>query len=123
MFRDNDAFASFSVGDIAAAKAFYGGTLGFELTENEMGFLDVRLAGGGKLLIYGRENHQPATFTVLNITVADIEQAVDDLVAAGVAMERYEGFNQDAKGISRDFGAIAWFTDPAGNIIALLEMP
>ena len=120
MFRNNDVTSSFSVDDVATAKAFYGGTLGFEVTENEMGFLDIHLASGAKVLAYAKEDHQPASFTILNIKVPDIDKAVDELAVAGVQMKRYEGFNQNEKGISRNFGAIAWFSDPAGNVIALL---
>ena len=127
MFTNNDAFASFSVADIGAAKEFYGRTLGFDITEDAMGFLQLKLGGGGRVLVYSKPNHEPATFTVLNIVVPDIEKAVDDLAAAGVAMQQYDmpEIKTDARGIARDeYGqAIAWFADPAGNIIAVLEMP
>jgi predicted enzyme related to lactoylglutathione lyase len=122
VFSSNDAYASFSVDDIDAARAFYGTTLGFEVREDEMGFLELRPASGGRVLIYAKRDHQPATFTVLNIVVADIDRAVDGLVGAGIEMQRYEGFNQDSKGISREYGGtIAWFSDPAGNVLAVLE--
>lgn len=122
MFSSNDAFASFAVDDIGAAREFYGTTLGFEVREDEMGFLELQPAAGGRVLIYAKPDHQPATFTVLNIVVADIDSAVSRLVEAGIEMQRYEGFNQDAKGISREGGgAIAWFSDPAGNVLAVLE--
>lgn len=122
MFSSNDAFASFSVDDIGAAREFYGTTLGFDVREDEMGFLELRPGGGGRVLIYGKPDHRQATFTVLNIVVADIDSAVDRLTEAGIEMQRYEGFNQDAKGISRERGGtIAWFSDPAGNVVAVLE--
>ena len=121
MFRDSPAFSGFSSNDIPACRAFYADTLGLNVSE-ENGQLMLDLAGGGRVLIYPKDNHVPATYTVLNFEVDDIDAAVDGLVAAGVAMERYEGFDQDERGIMRDFGpAIAWFTDPAGNIIAVLQ--
>jgi catechol 2,3-dioxygenase-like lactoylglutathione lyase family enzyme len=121
MFRESPAFSGFSSNDIPACKAFYADTLGLEVSE-ENGQLMLDLAGGGQVLIYPKDNHVPATYTVLNFKVDDIDAAVDGLVAAGVTMERYEGFDQDERGIMRDFGpAIAWFTDPAGNIIAVLQ--
>jgi catechol 2,3-dioxygenase-like lactoylglutathione lyase family enzyme len=125
MFRDAQAMSGFSVDDIDAARRFYGETLGLEVTDGGMGTLEITVGDGTKVLAYPKENHQPATYTMLNFVVPDIEQAVDDLTSAGVEMERYEGFPQDAKGISRDeYGpAIAWFTDPAGNVIAVMQLP
>jgi predicted enzyme related to lactoylglutathione lyase len=128
MFRDNQAFSSFSTNDIDAAREFYGRKLGLDVREEAMGTLDVALAGGGHVSIYPKENHEPASFTVLNFIVDDVEQAVDDLVAAGIKMEQYgiPEMNQDARGIARDprgGPAIAWFTDPAGNTIAVLQVP
>lgn len=121
MFRDSHAFSGFSANDIAKARAFYADTLGVPVTE-ENGMLTLDLAGGGRVLIYPKDDHQPATFTVLNFPVADIDAAVDRLTETGVAFERYEGANQDERGISRGYGPpIAWFKDPAGNIIAVLE--
>jgi catechol 2,3-dioxygenase-like lactoylglutathione lyase family enzyme len=121
MFRDSHAFSGFSCDDVARAKAFYAGILGLEVGEAN-GMLRLRLAGGGIVLIYPSADHQPATFTVLNFPVADIDVAVDGLLAAGVRIERYEGFPQDERGIMRGYGpAIAWFTDPAGNILSVLE--
>jgi len=121
MFRDSHAFSGFSANDIRRAKEFYGQTLGLEITEdNDM--LTLHLAGGGTVLIYPKENHQPASFTVLNFPVSDVDAAVDSLTKAGVTMERYEGFNQDERGIMRDQGPpIAWFKDPAGNVVAVLQ--
>lgn len=121
MFRDSHAFSGFSTNDIGAARRFYAQTLGLEVTE-ENGMLTLHLADGGRVLIYPKDNHQPATYTVLNFPVSDIGAAVDALHAAGVELERYPGANQDERGINRDQGpAIAWFTDPAGNILSVLE--
>ena len=121
MFKDTNAFSGFSSNDIPATKRFYGETLGLDVSE-EMGGLGLHLAGGGEVFVYPKEDHVPATFTVLNFPVDDIEAAVDRLTAAGVTFERYEGFEQDEKGIARgDEGpAIAWFKDPAGNILSVL---
>ena len=122
MFRDSHAFSGFSSNDIAAAQDFYAEKLGLEVTE-ENGLLTLHLAGGGTVIIYPKENHEPATYTVLNFPVADIGQAVDGLAAAGIELERYPGTNQDERGINRDQGpAIAWFKDPAGNILSVLEV-
>jgi predicted enzyme related to lactoylglutathione lyase len=123
MFRNAHAFSGFSVNDIEAAKAFYGQTLGLEVSVDEMGTLEITLGSGGQVMAYPKDNHQPATFTILNFMAPDITQAVDQLNAAGVEMERYEGFPQDEKGIARDVAGppIAWFTDPAGNILAVIE--
>jgi catechol 2,3-dioxygenase-like lactoylglutathione lyase family enzyme len=123
MFRESHAFAGFSTNDIAKSRDFYGKTLGLEITE-EMGNLNVHLGGGSIVLIYPKPNHEPATFTVLNFPVADIEMAVDSLTKAGVKLERYDGFDQDERGIMRgdDGPPIAWFKDPAGNILSVLEL-
>jgi catechol 2,3-dioxygenase-like lactoylglutathione lyase family enzyme len=122
MFRDTKAFSGFSVDDIPKAKEFYGGTLGLDVSE-ENGMLGLQIAGGARILIYPKDNHEPATFTILNFPVADIERAVDDLTKAGVRFEHYEGELQtDEKGIFRGEGPlIAWFRDPAGNILSVLE--
>jgi catechol 2,3-dioxygenase-like lactoylglutathione lyase family enzyme len=115
------AFQGFSADDIEAERAFYAGTLGLTVRDS-MGGLDVDLPGGSRLYIYPKENHEPATFTVLNFEVADVDAAVDSLVVAGVAFERYEGAQQDAKGIERGFGPpIAWFKDPCGNILSVIQ--
>jgi catechol 2,3-dioxygenase-like lactoylglutathione lyase family enzyme len=123
--RDSHAFSGFSVSDIAAAKKFYGDTLGLKVTE-EHGMLKLHLATGGSVLAYPKEDHQPASFTILNFPVDDIDKTVDDLTSRGVKFEKYEGAPQDAKGIARGKSAnmgpdIAWFTDPSGNILAVLE--
>ena len=102
-------------------KQFYAGTLGLNVTEDN-GILNLNFAGGGHTVIYPKEDHQPATFTVLNFPVDDIDKAVDELTNAGVEFERYEGFGQDERGIMREQGPpIAWFKDPAGNIISVIQ--
>ncbi|PZG05274.1 VOC family protein [Nonomuraea aridisoli] len=122
MFATTKAFSGFSVDDVAAATAFYGKTLGLRVSE-EHGMLTLHLGGGGDVLIYPKgDAHVPATFTVLNFPVDDIDGAVDELTARGVRFERYEGFTQDEKGIARGDGPpIAWFTDPAGNVLSVLQ--
>jgi catechol 2,3-dioxygenase-like lactoylglutathione lyase family enzyme len=126
MFKDSKAFSTFSADDIPRAKQFYGETLGLDVSD-EMDGLALHLAGGGEVFIYPKEDHVPATFTVLNFPVEDVDEAVDRLTAAGVTFERYEGFEQDEKGIARggeDRGpTIAWFKDPAGNILSVLTGP
>ena len=120
MLKDSHAFSGFSSNDIPKSKEFYGQTLDLEVTE-ENGMLTLHLAGGGAVLIYPKDDHQAATFTVLNFPVDDIDLAVDSLTKAGVTFERYDGFEQDERGIMRDNGpAIAWFKDPAGNILSVL---
>ena len=126
MFKDTRAFSSFSVDDLQKAKEFYGQTLGLEVSETKEG-LALRLAGGGQVFIYPKPNHEPATFTVLNFRVNDIDQAVDQLKKLGVSLERYDGeMKTDEKGIFRGAARgegpnIAWFKDPAGNILSVLE--
>jgi catechol 2,3-dioxygenase-like lactoylglutathione lyase family enzyme len=123
MLKDSQAFSGYAVDDIDKARAFYGDTLGLE-TSMEPAGLALRIPGSRPVFIYPKDNHQPATFTVLNFPVSDIEAAVDQLTAAGITFEHYgEGFGQDEKGIARDSRgpAIAWFKDPAGNILSVLE--
>ncbi|MCI0686400.1 MAG: VOC family protein [Sporichthyaceae bacterium] len=122
MFTDSKAFSGFSVPDIAQARQFYGETLGLEVTE-ENGMLILHLAGGGRVLAYPKSNHEPATFTILNFPVTDVEKAVDELTSRGVQFEHYEGeLKTDEKGIWRGEGPdIAWFTDPAGNILSVIQ--
>ena len=121
MLRDKPAFSGFSTNDIEAASRFYGETLGVDASEDH-GMLNLKLAGGQRVLIYPKDNHEPATFTVLNFEVSDIDAAVDDLAAKGVAFEHYEGAGQDAKGIARQYPPpIAWFKDPAGNVLAVIQ--
>ncbi len=120
MFKDTSTFSGFSVDDVAAAKQFYGETLGIEVTEEGPG-IALHLAGRTNVLAYGKDDHQPATFTILNFEVDDVDKAVDDLTAAGVTMEHYEGMT-DEKGVMRDQGpGIAWFKDPAGNVLSVIE--
>jgi predicted enzyme related to lactoylglutathione lyase len=121
MLSYSSAFSGFSSNDVSKAKEFYGKTLGLEVAE-ENGMLSLNLAGGGKVLIYPKDNHEPASFTVLNFQVPDIDQTVDSLARMGVQFERYEGANQDERGIHRQYGPpIAWFKDPAGNVLAVLQ--
>ena len=124
MFRDTRAFSGFAVPDTDAAKDFYGGTLGLEVTDED-GLLTLHVAGDRPILIYPKPDHEPANYTILNFPVADIDRAVDDLAAAGVEFESYTGdLETDAKGVFRKAGPpIAWFRDPAGNILAVLEAP
>ncbi|MFI7701974.1 VOC family protein [Nonomuraea sp. NPDC049480] len=121
MFGTTRAFSGFSVNDIAAAKKFYGETLGLHVTEDH-GMLTLHIAGGTEILVYPKDNHTPATFTILNFPVEDIEKAVDELVARGVRFERYPQIKSDEKGIVREAGPpVAWFTDPAGNVLSILQ--
>jgi len=123
MFSAARAFSGFSIDDLEAAKKFYGETLGLEVTENAMGFLELHLASGATILAYVKPDHVPATFTILNFPVDDVESAVDDLNGRGVVTKIYgEGSGTDEKGISRGRGPdIAWFMDPAGNVISVLK--
>ena len=125
MFSDVNAFSGFAVDDLAAARAFYEGTLGIRVSEEGDGaLLTLHLAGGDRpTLIYPKPDFEPATYTVLNFPVTDIDAAVDELTERGVAFEIYEGFDQEPSGISRDSGGppIAWFRDPAGNILSVVK--
>ena len=121
MFENTKAFSGFAVDDIAAARTFYGQTLGLKTSE-EYGLLTLHIAGGRDTLVYPKPGHTPATYTILNFPVDDIDVAVDELTRAGVRFERYEGIDQDDKGIARAEGPyIAWFKDPAGNILSVLQ--
>lgn len=121
MLTYSGAFSGFSTNDIGAARAFYADTLGVRVTEGD-GMLNLELAGGQRVLIYPKEDHQPATYTVLNLEVADIDAAVDELAAAGISLQRYDGAPQDERGIMREWGPpIAWFTDPAGNVLSVIQ--
>ncbi len=123
MLGDSHAFSGFSVDDVPAAREFYTGTLGLAVTEAN-GMLTLSLTGGGRVLLYPKDDHAPATFTVLNFPVPDVEAAVDQLAARGVRFEHYEGtpIETDARGIFRGGGPlIAWFTDPAGNVLSVLQ--
>lgn len=124
MFSQTHAFSSFSVDNIDAAKTFYGQTLGLSVSEeNGMGIIELQIANGSHILLYPKLDHIPATFTVLNFPVDDIEQVVDALTGRGIRFEQYEGEVQtDAKGIFRIQGLKqAWFKDPAGNILSVIE--
>ncbi|MER7507824.1 VOC family protein [Streptomyces lavendulae] len=121
MFSDTRAFSGFAVDDIQRAKEFYGETLGLRVTE-ENGLLTLHIAGGAEILVYPKEDHVPAGFTLLNFPVEDIDAAVDGLIGRGIRFERYPGFEQDEKGVVREGGPlIAWFTDPAGNVLSVLQ--
>ena len=123
MFTDNPAFSGFSVDDIEKAREFYGGTLGLVVSDMD-GLLQLRLGGGATVIVYPKDDHTAATFTILNFSVDDVDRAVDELTAAGVRLERYPqmGEHQDQKGIYRGPPGpdIAWFTDPAGNVLSVL---
>ncbi len=123
MLGDSHGFSGFSSNDIPATKAFYADTLGVQVDEQD-GMLTLQLAGGGRVLVYPKDDHAPATYTCLNFPVADIDAAVDALAQRGVTFERYEGTAQDERGISRGEQGppIAWFRDPAGNIISVLQL-
>jgi len=126
MFASTKATNGFAVDDIEAAKRFYGEVLGLGTTDlsEEFGVMSIQLAGGRDTLVYRKDDFVPATYTILNFEVDDVDAAVDELGAKGVAFERYEGFDQDEKGIARGPGpSIAWFKDPAGNILSVLQQP
>ena len=127
MLKDSQAFSGFAVKDLDAAKAFYGGTLGQDVRDGPMGIMEIHLAGGATVMVYPKPDHVPATYTILNFPVADIDAAVDKLSSAGVKMEQYgrDDLPQDRKGIARDPNgpAIAWFKDPSGNILSVLTTP
>ncbi|HXC23899.1 MAG TPA: VOC family protein [Solirubrobacteraceae bacterium] len=121
MFANTKAFSGFAVDDIAKARAFYGETLGLETSE-ENGLLTLHLSGDRPTLVYLRPGHVPAEYTILNFPVPDIEKAIEELVDRGVEIMCYEGFDQDEKGIFRGGGPlIAWFTDPAGNVLSVIQ--
>lgn len=127
MLKAQAAFTGISVNDLGKAREFYTKTLGLELADDKMG-LNFELPGGGGLFVYDKPDHQPATYTALNLVVEDIEAAVDELAKSGVTFERYDNLpaKQDEKGILRGRAAgqgpdIAWFKDPAGNILSVLQ--
>ena len=124
MLQDSPAFSGFSVTDPAAARTFYADVLGLRVEDGEQGFFTLKLGGGKDVLVYPSPTHRPASYTVLNFPVADIEAAVDALTARGVVFETYPGtpMATDERGIFRKGGPlIAWFTDPAGNTLSVLE--
>ena len=124
MFKNTKAFASFSVDDVKKAKQFYGETLGLDVADDEMGGLRLS-AGGNPIFVYPKSNHEPATFTILNFQVENVEKAVDELTKKGVRFEIYDSgdLKTDSRGISTDPRGpkIAWFKDPAGNFLSVLE--
>ena len=122
MLPTTHAYSSFAAKDIAAQKRFYGETLGIDANELYDGqLLELRLGGDKRVLMYVKDDFVPATYTVLNFPVSDVDASVDELVRSGVEMARFDGFDQDEKGIARggDGPTIAWFRDPAGNILAV----
>ena len=120
MLADSKAFSGFAVPDVAQARQFYGETLGLRVSE-EHGMLRLHPAGGRDILVYPKPDHTPASYTILNFPVDDVEATVDALTERGVRFERYQGFDQDDKGIQRGGGPlIAWFKDPAGNVLSII---
>ena len=123
MFKDTKAFSGFSVDDLERAKQFYGETLGVEVAENDAG-LTLQIAGDRPILVYPKDNHEPASFTILNFPVDDVEGTVDALAERGVSFEHYPGtpIETDEKGVFRGGGPlIAWFKDPAGNVLSVIH--
>ena len=123
MLTDSKAFSGFSVDDLDKARRFYEDTLGLRVSDEEMdGLMRLHLGSGAEVLVYAKHDHVPATFTVLNFPVPDVEQAVDQLAARGVRFQHYENPPTDDKGIMRSGGPlIAWFTDPAGNVFSVIQ--
>ena len=125
MFENTEAFSGFSVDNVSEARKFYGETLGLRVSEEDepMGMLQLHIAGGRDVLVYAKPDHAPASFTVLNFPVESVDEAVDELAGRGVRFERYDGAEQDEKGIHRGEGPpIAWFTDPAGNVLSVIQL-
>jgi catechol 2,3-dioxygenase-like lactoylglutathione lyase family enzyme len=121
MFANTKAFSGFAVDDVERARAFYGDTLGLKTSE-QYGLMTLHIAGDRDVLVYPKPDHEPATYTILNFPVDDIDRAVDELAARGVRFERYDGMDQDERGIMRSGGPyIAWFKDPAGNVLSVLQ--
>jgi catechol 2,3-dioxygenase-like lactoylglutathione lyase family enzyme len=124
MLTNAESFSGLAVRDLDAARRFYGETLGLEVSvlDEQYGLIDVKLGDGRSVLVYGKPDHEPANFTLLNFRVGDIDEAVDGLAARGVEFERYDGMPQDEKGVMREGGPyIAWFRDPSGNILSVLQ--
>jgi catechol 2,3-dioxygenase-like lactoylglutathione lyase family enzyme len=122
MLGESKAFSGFAVDDIEAARGFYGDVLGLMVTE-ENGMLTLQLAGDRPTLIYPKDDHEPAKYTILNFPVDDIDAAAEGLMERGVSFEIYEGVPQDEKGVMREYGPpIAWFRDPAGNILSIIHL-
>lgn len=124
MFKHSKAFSGFSVDDLQKAKRFYSETLGLNVADNPMGLIELHIEGGNNIIVYPKSDHTPATFTILNFPVNNVEEAVDKLISLGVQFEQYTGNIQtDEKGICRNSEGplIAWFKDPAGNILSVIE--
>ncbi|MEX0755020.1 MAG: VOC family protein [Actinomycetota bacterium] len=124
MFANTKAYSGFAVDDLQRSREFYGETLGLKtsILDQENGLMSLHLAGDRDTLVYVRPSHEPASYTILNFPVDDIDEAVEELTARGVVFERYDGFDQDEKGIARGRGPdIAWFKDPAGNVLSVLQ--
>jgi predicted enzyme related to lactoylglutathione lyase len=123
MFKGSKAFSGFSVNDIGKAKEFYGNTLGLDVSSDPMGLIKLNIAGGIPVVVYPKPNHTPASFTILNFPVANIEDSVQKLKAKGVSFEKYDDpIKTDENGIFRGGGPlIAWFKDPAGNILSVIQ--
>jgi catechol-2,3-dioxygenase len=123
MFKQTKAFSGFSVNNLEKAKMFYGEILGLEVIENSMGLLELYIIEGIRIIVYPKPNHTPATFTILNFPVSNIDQAVEQLTKLGIVFEHYneEDLKTDEKGICRGIPNIAWFKDPAGNILSVVE--
>lgn len=119
------AYSGFAVPDLEVARRFYRDVLGLDVSDNPMGMLQITLPGGAEVLVYPKEDHEPAVFTILNLGVADIDQAVDALAERGVKFLHYDGFDQDERGIARggDMPTGGWIEDPAGNVIAVMQEP
>ncbi|MBO0983650.1 VOC family protein [Rathayibacter sp. SD072] len=124
MVTSERVFSGFSVDDIEAARAFYGGALGFDVSVNAMGILEIDLPGGGHAIAYPKQDHVPATFTILNLAVDSVDDAVAELNAVGVTTKIYDDVElpTDANGVMRGHGPdIAWFRDPAGNVLSVID--
>ena len=125
MFEDTEAYSGFAVKDLDATRRFYGDVLGMTLTGVDgmegMPLLALKIPGSRDVLVYLKPDHTPATYTILNFPVPDLDGTVDALIGRGVAFERYDGFDQDERGISVGSPRVAWFTDPSGNILAVME--
>ncbi len=122
MLTKSKAFSGFSVDDIDEAKSFYQGTLGLMVRDNPMGMIELHIEGGNPILVYAKSDHMPATYTVLNFPVKDIAVAVEGLSEQGVVFEQYKDLDTDEKGIIHNEGLlIAWFKDPSGNILSVIE--
>ncbi len=122
MLANTKAYSGFSVPDITAARKFYTEVLGLQVTDEEMGIIRLHVADGTEILVYPKPDHQPATFTILNFVVDDIDATVGHLTARGVEFVHYDGFPQDSHGIMRGNGPdIAWFTDPGGNVMSIIK--